>query len=62
MELIRDRSGNVLGQIQESSHQRTLYINQRIAAKYDKGSNKTYDGSSRLVGNGDLLATFLTYR
>ena len=59
-EMLRDRNGNIIGQIEINGHKRILRdkVGNKLG-EYDPRDNKTRDKYSNVVGTGDLLLTLL---
>lgn len=61
MQILRDKYGKVLGKIQDTGNSLRLYDSQgKYRGRYDKKTDKTYDGYGGLVGVGNLLTMLLT--
>lgn len=60
MEILRDRSGSVIGRIIKMGNQFVLYTpgGERLG-HYDPNMNATYDARSNRIGQGNLLALLL---
>lgn len=60
MEILRDRSGNMIGKIIKIGHQFVLFTpgGERLG-QYDPRLNATFDASNNRVGQGNLLAMLL---
>jgi hypothetical protein len=59
-EVLRDRDGSVIAQIEINGHKRILRdkVGNKIG-EYDSRDNKTRDKYGNQVGTGDLLLTLL---
>jgi hypothetical protein len=59
-EVLRDRLGNVIAQIEVNGYKRILRdkVGNKLG-EYDSRDNKTRDKYSNVVGSGDLLMTLL---
>ena len=57
---LSDSSGRIIGYIEDKTNQEEAFDTLgRLAGRYDKKANKTYDGSGRTVGTGNLLSRLL---
>jgi YD repeat-containing protein len=57
---LKDKTNRTIGSIDETAIEKVAYdAHNRRNGRYDKRSNKTYDGSNRLVGSGDQLSALI---
>lgn len=59
-EAIKDYTGKILGFTELSGTKKWLYtFHGAKVGYYDSATNKTYEWTGRMVGNGDILMTLL---
>jgi len=59
-QIIKDSKGSIIATIRESSNEDKIYSKSGShLGTYRKGSNKTYNASGSLIGNGNQLTRLI---